>query len=79
MDCPFCGKPMIEGTITGDGRSQVYWKAGEGSPTLWEKMGGEGRVTAVKYKPFGKMETNSFFCKSCKKMIIDTDVTPNWG
>ena len=28
MICPFCGKEMKRGIMSGDGRSRVFWKAG---------------------------------------------------
>ncbi len=29
MKCPFCEREMIEGVMSGDGRSKVYWETPE--------------------------------------------------
>ena len=73
MTCPFCGKEMERGIISGDGRSWLVWKP-EGQKLTWtERLVGKGRVTAAGYK-LGTLKIDAFFCAACKKMIFDTDV-----
>lgn len=73
MICPFCGKEMRKGILSGDGRSFLVWKP-EGEKLSWaDRLVGKGRVTAASYK-LGALKLETFFCDSCRKMIFDTDV-----
>ena len=72
--CPFCGKEMLKGILSGDGRSGVSWKAGERKIPLIDRITGSGKVTAAKLTPASFMIC-SYFCPDCKKMIFDTDIT----
>lgn len=74
MKCPYCEKEMLQGLLSGDGRSGVYWKEGDKKPTVFEKMGGSFRVTAVKYS-LPSFSIEAYYCPDCKKMIFDTDIT----
>ena len=40
MNCPFCGKEMQKGILSGDGRSALTWKAGE-KKTVTKGVDGE--------------------------------------
>lgn len=73
MICPFCGKEMEKGVLSGDGRSKVRWKAGDKKADIWDTLSFSGIVTTVKYTPTA-FAIDSFFCSACKKMIIETDV-----
>ena len=73
MNCPFCGKEMERGILSGDGRSRLVWKP-EGQKLSWtERLAGKRRVTAATYQ-LGTLKLDAFFCDSCRKMIFDTDV-----
>lgn len=74
MICPYCKKEMEKGVLSGDGRSGVYWKAGEKKVGFMDKMGGTGRLKAVKYS-LAVFEIDSYYCSGCKKMIFDTELT----
>jgi hypothetical protein len=73
MICPFCGKEMKKGILSGDGRSKVRWKSGDKKADIWDTLSDSGSVTAVKYT-LTAFTVESFFCAACKKMIIETDV-----
>lgn len=73
MICPFCGKEMEKGILSGDGRSRVRWKAGDKKADLCDTLIDSGRVTAVSYT-LASFNVESYFCAACKKMIFDTDV-----
>ncbi len=49
MICPFCGKEMKKGILSGDGRSKVRWKSGDKKTDIWDALSDSGSVTAVKY------------------------------
>lgn len=74
MNCPYCEKEMEKGVISGDGRSGVYWKAGEKRAGFMDKLGGEGRLNAVKYS-LAVFEIDAYYCRECKKMIFDTELS----
>ncbi len=74
MTCPFCGKEMLNGIISGDGRSPVSWKQGEKKAGLVDRIVGAGILTAAK-RTLTAFTVESCFCPDCKKMIFDTNVT----
>lgn len=49
MKCPYCNGEMELGVISGDGRSGVYWKTGDKKVNFMDKLGGAGKIEAVKY------------------------------
>ena len=73
MICPFCGKEMKCGIMSGDGRSRVFWKAGDQKASLADRITGVGKVTAAKHR-IGVFTMVTYYCDSCKKMIFDTDI-----
>ena len=74
MICPFCGKEMEKGILSGDGRSPVTWKKGDRKNSAMDKIVGTGTVTAAR-RTLASFTIESFFCRECRKMIFDTDVT----
>lgn len=74
MICPFCGSEMEKGILSGDGRSPVTWKQGDRKTGAMDKIVGLGTVTAAK-RTLAAFTIESFFCRECRKMIFDTDVT----
>lgn len=73
MVCPFCGKDMEKGVLSGDGRSSVTWKAGDKKANLIDKLGGSYKLGAAKYT-LTAFTIESYYCSACKKMIFDTDI-----
>lgn len=76
MDCPYCGSAMQHGEIYGDGRMKVSWIPQSRFPqTFWDKVLSADlhRLTDVAYKSGFWIEAD--YCKACKKMIIETDIT----
>ena len=74
MNCPFCGKEMQKGILSGDGRSPVTWKQGDRKTGFIEQMVGTGTVTAAK-RNLVSFRIEAWYCPDCHKMIFDTDVT----
>ena len=74
MTCPFCGKEMKKGILSGDGRQGLHWKEGEKRANIMDTLGGACALTA-KMGGLSVFTLESHFCPDCKKMIIDTDVT----
>lgn len=74
MNCPFCGKEMLTGILSGDGRSPVTWKQGSRKAGWIDQIVGSGTVTAAK-RNLATFTIESSFCPDCRKMIFDTDVT----
>lgn len=74
MKCPYCDNEMQKGIMSGDGRSDVYFNPGDKPKRMIDKLGGSGKVTAVKYT-LASFKIEAWFCKHCKKLIIDTDVS----
>ena len=79
MNCPYCSGDMQAGVIKFDGRSLMRWipetETKSRSQAFWDTLGGVGGLTAAKCDPFAGGKMPSHFCPSCKKLIIDTDVT----
>ena len=74
MTCPFCGSEMEQGILSGDGRSRVSWKQGDQKTGMMDSIAGIGTVTAARYT-LTAFTIEAFYCRMCKKMIFDTDVT----
>ena len=75
MNCPYCNGDMQAGVIRFDGRSGMRWEK-EGHPIdFWDSLGGIEKLTAARIGFFSGGALPGHFCPSCKKLIIDTDVT----
>lgn len=74
MRCPYCGEEMEKGLIHGGARGRIYWKKGTERATIGEILGGVGLLKATKIG-LAYFTLEAHFCRKCKKMIIDTDVT----
>ena len=74
MTCPFCGGEMETGILSGDGRSKVSWKQGDRKTGVTDRIAGIGTVTAARYT-LTAFTIEALYCRRCKKMIFDTDVT----
>ena len=74
MICPFCSNEMEKGVLSGDGRSPVVWKKGDRKDGLMDKITGTGTVTAAR-RTLASFTIEAFFCRGCRKMVFDTDVT----
>jgi len=48
MTCPYCGREMKAGILSGDGRSPVTWKQGEKRAGILDTIVGSGTVTAAR-------------------------------
>lgn len=73
MKCPYCGGEMQQGVLSGDGRRKVRWKAGDKKASWSDALADVGTLTAAKCT-LTSFTMEAFFCKACKKMVIDTDV-----
>lgn len=74
MKCPYCEKEMQNGTISGDGRSGVYFNEGTNRVSMMDKLVGKGKVLAVNYG-LATFTVEANYCPSCKKLIIDTEIS----
>ena len=74
MLCPYCGREMKVGILSGDGRSPVTWKQGEKKAGIMDAIVGSGTVTAAR-RTLTTFTIESWYCPDCKKMIFDTEVT----
>ena len=78
MVCPYCNKEMQKGVISGDGRAPVSFNAGDKKVNMFEQLAGVGVIEAVKYVPKYvplSFQIEAFYCKPCRKMIFDTDIS----
>lgn len=74
MNCPFCGKPMREGTFHDRGDS-YFLPEGETPPQLWTRRTLE-KKHAVLLPPesLGSVWARrpaAFWCGSCRKLLVD--------
>ena len=68
MICPFCGKEMEKGILSGDGRCAVIWKSGDKKANFTDTLVDSGRVTAAKHT-IAYFTIEAYYCSVCKKMI----------
>lgn len=73
MKCPYCNEEMIKGHIYGD-RYTLKWLPEEKKLFLgiWAKGGivlGEGGIDGIGGRP----TVEACMCKTCNKLIIDTN------
>ncbi len=73
MICPYCGKEMREGLLTGDGRSALRWSDNDEKLSIFDKLGGKGTVESAQYN-WAAFKLDAVYCSDCKKLIIDTDI-----
>ena len=64
MICPFCGKEMKKGILSGDGRSAVRWKSGDKKAGFSDTLVDSGRVTAAKHT-IAYFTIESYYCSVC--------------
>lgn len=74
MKCPFCEQEMIEGVMSGDGRSRVYWETPGNQLSFIDVIAGKGQVKNVEYS-LTKFKIKGDYCPRCKKMIFDTNIS----
>ena len=67
MICPFCGKEMEKGILSGDGRCAVRWKTGDKKANFTDTLVDSGRVTAAKHT-IAYFTIEAYYCSVCKKM-----------
>ena len=73
MKCPFCENELKKGILYGDGRSKVHWNEGDKKLPILEGMVGKGCLSSAKYS-LTTFTIESYYCDSCKKMIIETEI-----
>lgn len=71
MGCPFCGKEMEQGALSGDGRRWLYWETDKPRGML-DKLAGKGRVQAETF--WGEFRLKGEYCPACGKMVLDVRV-----
>ncbi len=74
MKCPYCNQEMQKGILSGDGRSRVYWKAGDEKANFMDKLSGKGKIRGIKYT-LAAFIIHANYCADCKKMIFETDIS----
>ncbi len=72
--CPYCGKDMQKGILSGDGRSKVTWKPGNTKAGFMDKLVGSCTVTAARMT-LTTFTIEANYCIGCRKMIFDTEIT----
>ena len=73
MLCPYCNNEMQHGEIFGDARGGMRFREDGKKLGFFEMLAGAGRITAV--KGWAQNIIPADFCRQCKKMIIETDIT----
>ena len=72
MDCPYCGGPMEKGSIE-NGRGQMLWTpAGSKIPLAYPFR--QGKCVWIGDNGGGPLlgsACTAFFCRKCKKIVID--------
>ena len=74
MLCPYCGKEMTPGNLTGDPRCPVRFRQEGQKLTFGDALCGIGSVEAAQYK-IGSFHIPCHYCSRCKKLIIETEIT----
>lgn len=74
MECPYCKQEMKKGYLKGDGRQKVRWQEEGKKNSLGDKFARGGLPEAVKYS-LVTFQLPGEYCKSCKKLIIETGIS----
>lgn len=72
MECPYCRQEMKRGYLGGDGRRSVRWHEEGKRLTVADKLVGSGTVAKATW---GTFKIPGAYCRNCKKLIIDTEIT----
>lgn len=72
MNCPYYNKPMEKGSLYSDKFNWQWWVPGDLSIKNYFKYG--KRIEAQDYALLG-LYINGFYCKDCKKLIIETELS----
>ena len=75
MICPYCNQKMTKRIMSGDGRVKVRWKAGDKAASFGDAISDSGNVQAVKYPALAGFRLETYYRKSCGKMIFDTTIS----
>lgn len=70
MNCPYCGKIMLEGKLIGD-QHQLRWLPKD--KKLLFGLWSAGGLRIGSHVPLQRTEAITHYCSYCKKMIIDVD------
>ncbi|MCB6365067.1 PF20097 family protein [Intestinibacillus massiliensis] len=70
MNCPYCGKDLLEGKLIGD-HHQLRWLPKD--KKLLFGLWAAGGLRIGTRMPSQKAEAATYYCSYCKKMIIDVD------
>lgn len=72
MKCPFCGKEMQQGTLSGDGRSALCWETDK-KLGFFDRLGGKGTVETER-TVWGKFRIQGEYCPACEKLIFSARI-----
>lgn len=73
MKCPFCAKEMINGIMSGDGRSKIFWEPQHEKLGMLDKLAGKGMIDA-EYS-LSKFKIQADYCCECQKMVFSTNIS----
>ena len=74
MNCPYCGKPMEEGILTGSAKTCLRFRTEadarkKGMDRVWDAIDGKGLL--IDDSPWCTYKIPACYCKNCQKMILD--------
>ena len=75
MECPYCGKPMEEGTLMGSTKTGLRFQSNadaqkNGMDRFLDSLGGKGLLKGE--GAFAGYRISAAYCKNCEKMILNT-------
>ena len=70
MNCPYCNKEMEEGYIAQD-RYAITWRPIEAYNSVIKTIFSKNKIKLTSFS--NNTEARVFYCKDCRKFIIDQD------
>ncbi len=77
MECPYCGRPMEEGTLLGSTKTGLRFQSRadarkNGMDRFLDSVGGRGMLKGE--GAFSGYRIPAVYCSACGKMILDTEI-----
>ena len=69
MKCPYCGKEMKKGYMTG-GSQPVQWIPEGKKPSIWKGVAAKDGVELGYGDLWDGFKADAFYCQACKVVIV---------
>ena len=78
MKCPFCGKEMESGFVASRSGAMLVWRIKRKRIRISHYPSRKKGEFALGYNPFKESAAQGTLCRSCNKIVLDLNQTPEW-